>query len=274
MAEFTYSGAIDRRSEAGPFDIIGDVHGCADELEDLLGRLGYSVQWAGGADGERRVATTAPHGRRAVFVGDLVDRGPRTPDVLRIVMAMLSAGQAFAVPGNHDHKFRRWLAGRNVQINHGLDRSITQMAAEPAAWRATLTPFLAGLPTYLWLDQGRLVVAHAGIAGDMIGAPMGGRVQHFCIFGDADDGVDAQGLTLRYDWTPGYAGDALIVYGHTPVAKPEWRGNTVCIDTACCFGGSLTALRWPERATVSVPCLEKYWQAARPLGLPPPRRRA
>ena len=111
------SRTFDRRGEAGPFDIIGDVHGCADELEELLANLGYGVSWP--ARGEPPLIT-APPGRRAVFVGDLVDRGPRARDVVAIVMAMCENGHAFCVPGNHDTKFSRWLDGHHVTLSHGL----------------------------------------------------------------------------------------------------------------------------------------------------------
>src|SRR5690606_24391447 len=111
--------AVDKRDETGPFDIIGDVHGCTDEIEALLARLGYSVTIVGHGD-DRRAITSAPPGRRAIFVGDLVDRGPRSADALRIAMAMVDAGQAFCVPGNHDVKFLRWLKGARVKVAHGL----------------------------------------------------------------------------------------------------------------------------------------------------------
>jgi len=70
---------VDRRSDSGPFDIIGDVHGCHDELVDLLGRLGYVIEEGG------QVARH-PEGRKAIFLGDLVDRGPGVPSVLRLAM--------------------------------------------------------------------------------------------------------------------------------------------------------------------------------------------
>ncbi|MDB4913699.1 MAG: polynucleotide kinasephosphatase [Gemmatimonadetes bacterium] len=85
-----------RKTDHGPFDIIGDVHGCATELDKLLNTLGY-----GRADGG---VWRHPEARKAIFVGDLVDRGPRIPDVLLTVMAMVDAGTAIAVPGNHDLK--------------------------------------------------------------------------------------------------------------------------------------------------------------------------
>ena len=118
---------------AGPIDIVGDVHGEIDALDELVARLGY--------DGDGR----HPGGRRLVFVGDLVDRGPRTPDVLRLVMGMVENGSALCVPGNHDVKFLRWLNGRNVKPTHGLDLSIAQMENEPSEFRAEVKTSSTGL---------------------------------------------------------------------------------------------------------------------------------
>src|SRR5262247_4100405 len=124
----------DARHEAGPFDIIGDVHGCADELEILLARLGYGVAWYG--DGQDRTCSVVPPaGRRVIFVGDLVDRGPRTPDVLRIAMGMTKAGSGLAVPGNHDVRLVRKLRGRDVKLTHGLEQSLAQLDRESPEFR-------------------------------------------------------------------------------------------------------------------------------------------
>lgn len=259
---------FDLRRERGPFDIIGDVHGCADELEDLLRRLGYALSWH--AD---RSLTVAPHpdGRRVIFVGDLVDRGPRTPDVLRIAMVMASSGIGFCVPGNHDVKFWRWLSGHhNIKLTHGLDRSVAQIAPEVDAFKQQVRAFIGGLPDYLWIDDGKLVVAHAGILERMIGHT-DNEVRHFCIYGDTDGKMDATGLAIRYNWAARYTGAPTIVYGHIPVADPAWVNNAVCIDTGCCFGYKLTALRWPERETISVPARATYYSSARNLGLPAAR---
>jgi protein phosphatase len=254
----------DRRDLQGPFDIIGDVHGCADELERLLETIGYAVRWADGA-GERSVRVVPPPGRRAVFVGDLVDRGPRTPDVLRIVMALCETGGGFCVPGNHDDKLLRWLKGRNVQPAHGLAETITQFDGQPASFRQRTREFLDTLVSHLWLDGGRLVVAHAGIPAHMIGRTSG-AVRAFCLYGDTTGEMDAFGLPVRRNWAATYAGEAAIVYGHTPMAAPVWLNNTINIDTGCCFGGGLTALRWPEREVVTVPAIRPYAVPRRPLG--------
>jgi protein phosphatase len=261
----------DRREERGAFDIIGDVHGCADELVDLLGKLGYAVRLEGTGDA-RRVVSTAPEGRRAVFLGDLVDRGPNSPDVLRIVMDMCAAGQAIAVIGNHDDKLMRHFKGHDVKLTHGLDRTVADIAAEGDELRPRVLAFLSELPSHALLDGGRLAVAHAGIRENMLGRDSKGA-RRFGLYGDTSGHLDENGLPERFDFAVDYAGAAAVVYGHTPVAEPEWHNNTVCIDTGCVFGGKLTALRWPEREFVSVPGREAYAELRRAYGLPPPRPR-
>ncbi|WP_299398394.1 polynucleotide kinase-phosphatase [Pelagibius sp.] len=262
----------DKRGEAGPFDIIGDVHGCCDELEALLARLGYTVRFEGEGD-ERRCTVTPPEGRRAVFVGDLVDRGPRSPDVLRLVMSMMAAGDGFCVMGNHENKFLRWLNGRNVKLTHGLAETVAQMEAETEGFRETVRRFLDGLLSHHWLDDGRLVVAHAGLRQDMIGRASG-AVRSFCMYGETTGETDDFGLPVRYNWAADYRGDAMVVYGHTPVPEAEWLNGTICIDTGCVFGGKLTALRYPERELVSVPAAQTYFAPVKPLGGPEDQRSA
>lgn len=259
----------DLRADSGPFDIIGDVHGCAGELEALLAQLGYRVRWSG-TQGDVRVSVVPPPGRKAVFVGDLVDRGPRAPDVLRLVMSMVRSGSALAVPGNHDAKFQRWLDGADVKASHGLDRTIQQLATETRAFRVAVRDFLKELPIYLWLDGGRLAVAHAGIKEGMLGR-LTGEIRRFCLYGETFGETDKFGLPIRYHWAAEYKGRTSIVYGHTPVPDAGWVNNTICIDTGCCFGGKLTALRWPEREIVTVPALSVYTVPVRPFGHPPLR---
>ena len=73
---------------------------------------------------------------------------------------------------------------------------------------------------------------------------------------------------MRYPWAEDYRGDAMVVYGHTPVPEAVWVNKTICIDTGCVFGGRLTALRYPERELVSVPAHEVYYEPVRPLAAP------
>lgn len=260
----------DKRGEHGPFDIIGDVHGCVAELESLLERLGYKVSWQGGA-GERQVCVVSPQGRKLVLVGDLVDRGPRSPDVLRIAMAAVGSGAGLVIQGNHDNKLRRWLDGRNVKIGPGLRECINQLSHETDAFKAKSKAFLCDLPSHYWLDAGRLTVAHAGLKEEMIGRCSPAE-RAFALYGQTSGEIDEFGLPVRADWAAGYRGKATVVYGHTPVLEAEWVNNTICIDTGCVFGGKLTALRWPEKQLVSVPAARTYFQPVRPLTLRAPPR--
>jgi protein phosphatase len=245
----------DRRSEPGPFDIIGDVHGCADELGTLLEKLGYRMT----PDGLRH-----PDARKLIFVGDLVDRGPNTPEALRVVMDAVDQGTALVVQGNHDQKLYRWMEGRKVTVSHGLQDSIDQLSAQPEEFRLRVKSFLDELRSHYWLDGGRLAVAHAGLKEEMIGRGSG-VVRDFALFGETTGETDEFGLPVRADWAANYRGKTAVVYGHTPVVEPEWINNTICIDTGCVFGGKLTALRWPERELVSVPAERTYAEPVRPL---------
>ncbi len=221
-------------AEHGPFDIIGDVHGCFDELAELLRRLGYALAGAG-------TGASHPGGRRALFVGDLVNRGPATPAVLRLAMGMVASGNARCVQGNHDVTLVSALkspgaglwpgaAGAGgVRPGHGLAESLDQLADEPADFPPRVAVFLDGLGGYLVLDGGKLVVAHEAMPA--------GRAE-------------------------GAAAQAMVVYGHTPVARSVWVDGAICIDTGCVYGGRLTALRYPERELVSVAARRTYWQPA------------
>lgn len=250
------------KHEQGPFDIIGDVHGCYEELTTLLAQLGYGLQDE--AEGDRAIP---PDGRRAVFVGDLVDRGPRIPEVLRLVMRMVDEGTAFCVPGNHDMKLMRKLKGRDVQLTHGLADSIAQLDKEPPEFKKHVVKFLDDLVSHYVFDDGKLVVAHAGMKEEMQGRGSG-KVRDFALYGETTGETDEYGLPVRYNWAAEYRGKAMVVYGHTPVAEPEWLNRTINIDTGCVFGGKLTALRYPERELISVPALRTYYESAKPFLAP------
>ena len=247
------------KHEHGPFDIIGDVHGCYEELTTLLAQLGYGIQDE--PDGPK---ANPPGGRRAVFVGDLVDRGPRIREVLRLVMKMVEEGTAFCVPGNHDMKLMRKLKGRDVQLTHGLADSIAQLDKEPPEFKEQVVKFLDDLVSHYVFDDGNLVVAHAGMKEEMQGRGSG-KVRDFALYGETTGETDEYGLPVRYNWAAKYRGKAIVVYGHTPVGEPEWLNRTINIDTGCVFGGKLTALRYPERELVSVPALRTYYESAKPF---------
>lgn len=258
-----------RKHEQGPFDIIGDIHGCCDELEALLQQLGYEITaeipsesvWSG-------AVYSHPQGRKAIFLGDLVDRGPRILDTLKLVRNMIEAGTALCVPGNHDIKLMRKLWGKNVRISHGLDKSLAEIDALPEDSRALsskeIANFLDSLISHYVLDGGGLVVSHAGMKEALQGRGSG-RVRDFALYGETTGETDEFGLPVRYDWVAEYRGKAIVVYGHTPVTEPEWINGTINIDTGCVYGGRLTALRYPEKELVSVAAAQTYCESAKPF---------
>ena len=249
-----------RKDETGPFDIIGDIHGCYDELVELLAELGYEITVK--EDGTPVV--NSPQGRKAIFVGDYVDRGPKVVEVMRLVMEMHKAGISICVPGNHDAKLARALRGKNVNPTHGLAESLSQLENESPEFKTHIAEFIEGLVSHYVLDNGKLVVAHAGMKEEFQGRASG-RVREFALYGETTGETDEFGLPIRLNWAEEYRGGAAVVYGHTPVAEPQWINRTINIDTGCVFGGNLSALRYPEKEIISVPARQTYYEPAKPL---------
>ena len=245
-----------RKDEHGPFDIIGDIHGCYDELTALLGKLGYQD--------DTECGMVHPEGRKAVFLGDLCDRGPKNVAVLRLVMKMVDSGNALAVPGNHDVKLVKYLLGKNVQITHGLDQTVAELEQESPGFRDEVKSFLDSLVSHYVLDDGKLVVAHAGLKQEYIGRGSM-KVRDFCLYGETTGETDEYGLPIRLNWASDYRGRATVVYGHIPQLEVQAINGTYCIDTGCVFGGKLTAYRYPEKEFASVDALRQYYAPARPL---------
>ena len=249
-----------RTDETGPFDIIGDVHGCFDELVALLTKLGYEISNL--TEGETLVKH--PQNRKVLFVGDYVDRGPKVVEVLRLIMEMHKTGIAICVPGNHDTKLARALRGKNVTKTHGLAESLAQLEDESEEFKTRIAEFIEGLVSHYFLDNGKLVVAHAGMKQELQGRASG-RVREFALYGETTGETDEFGLPIRLNWAEEYRGTATVVYGHTPVAEPQWINRTINIDTGCVFGGNLTALRYPEKELVSIPAHQTYYEPVKPL---------
>ncbi len=274
-------GWHDKSHERGPFDIVGDVHGCLVELLELLGALGYEVERIdeprpttlseppGRHDGPWQELAWSwrvshPEGRKLVFVGDLVDRGPHSASALTLVMSVVAQGAGYCVPGNHEEKLLKHMNRQKVSLNHGLAETVAQVEALPGEEQGRLRTFLRCLVSHLVFDGGRLVVAHAGMKERYQGRASG-RIRDFALYGETTGESDEFGLPVRYPWALDYRGKAAVVYGHTPTLEPQWLNNTLCVDTGCAFGGKLTALRWPERETLSVPARATYAEPARPL---------
>jgi protein phosphatase len=224
------------------YDVIGDIHGCSDALRRLCDSLGYDENY------------NHEEGRRLIFSGDLINRGPDSIGVLNVISGLVSRGRARLTLGNHDDALMRWLRGEHFDTSKGgLAQTIAQIEARPE--RKTLKKAILTLyqraPLYLVLDGGALIIAHAGIEEEMIGKT-DAETRRFVLNGETV-GKSPEGKTIRRDWALNYRGSAFIVYGHTPQEKPLLRCNSVNLDTGAYRGGMLTGFRWPERILVSVP---------------------
>ncbi|MDE5792821.1 MAG: metallophosphoesterase, partial [Oscillospiraceae bacterium] len=245
----------DKKEEHGALDIIGDIHGCGQELRLLLNKLGYVLQ-----DG----CYSHPEGRKVAFLGDFCDRGNENVNVLKIAMSMVKSGNAIAVAGNHDAKLVKYLKGKSVQLTHGLDKTVAELNAESEDFRKEVCEFLDSLISHYVLDDGKLVIAHAGLKQEYIGRGSG-RVREFCLYGETTGEIDEYGLPVRLNWASDYRGRASIIYGHVAQKEVQALNGTYCIDTGCVFGGKLTAYRYPEREFVSVNALQVYCESVKPL---------
>jgi protein phosphatase len=229
-------------------DIIGDIHGCLQELHELTKLLGYT--WETGIP-------VHPDQRSLGFVGDLTDRGPESLKVIDIIWKLvIDQRQAYYTPGNHCNKLYRYFLGNKVQATHGLETTVAEYTAlnkkDQQKVRRQFMELYEKAPLYLTLDDGQLIIAHAGIKEKYIGQT-GSKVKTFVLYGDITGEKNPDGTPVRRDWAKEYKGKPWIVYGHTPVKDVRKINNTCNIDTGAVFGGMLSALRYPEMETVSVP---------------------
>ncbi len=244
-------------NEHGPFDFIGDIHGCYEELNTLLDKLGYVTKDAI-KNGSIQKCYFHPDKRKLIFLGDMVDRGPASDKVMELILELNNQNMAYAVLGNHDEKFLRYLKGNPVKVNSGLETTISQFEGKSEEFKNNVIRFLKGLPSHYVLDDGRIVAVHAGIKEDMQGKDKR-EIKDYCVFGEPGEKKKDDGLPVRQDWGRNYNGKAKVVYGHTPVKDPFWFNNSIDIDSGCVFGGKLTALRYPEMKLVSVNAFDTYY---------------
>ena len=205
--------------------IIGDVHGCYDELVELLAKI--------------------PLKDRLAFVGDFVDRGPKPKEVLNLVQELIESHRAVAVGGNHDRKaYRAGVLGNNVKLTHGLAETLVKVEALDL-------DFIGNLPHQVHLKspgyEGTVTVVHGALRFMDRGLD-NKAVNSMCLYGETDGTTNAEGFPTRtYEWVKTWEPHWMhhkCVFGHTPVKEVKYMGefnNCVNIDTGCAFGGKLTA---------------------------------
>lgn len=217
----------DYRHIKGPFHLIGDVHGCIDELKALVEKLSDD--------------------RPIIFCGDIVDRGPDSAACLEFVMDMVGKDKAYCVLGNHDDKLLRALVGSLTKPSKNLQETLNQI--EEKCDKDKILSFLQSLPHHMVLDDGNLVVAHAGLPERYHGRDSK-KSKNMAIYGESVH--DVNGNVVRKDWAESYRGDAIVVQGHVAGDDVVIKNNVYFIDTGCVYGGQLTALSYPEMTISSI----------------------
>ncbi|KXK55689.1 MAG: Bis(5'-nucleosyl)-tetraphosphatase PrpE (asymmetrical) [Chlorobi bacterium OLB7] len=234
-------------------DVIGDVHGCFDELAELITQLGHAELLR--SDLPPALAGAKP---RLMFVGDIVDRGDQIVETVRLVERLCRGGHALMVMGNHDYRFLRWLHGRDVEPQHGLEMSIEQFRRLPhdqfQQWRSKLIEFFESLPWAIRFDGGRGVVVHAAWHAELLHDHVSEEhFRRYALHGPVTGKKRPDGLPDRIDWASKYSGPEFVVFGHQVYPEPYRQQHAIGIDTGCVFGGALTGLRYPAMEAISVP---------------------
>ena len=249
-----------KKTEHGPFDIIGDVHGCFDELVELMAQLGYTVNqnrwWVFGFFLGRPQAGLCgrPCGSRprdCSGTSSRFKRGAIWTSVLCSGQSRHEARQSIARPRRESARTvwqRRW-------NNSGMSRmsSASKSPSFSIVLSATMSSMMESWSLLTLASRSPCTVADQELCESL---PSLARQQERRM---------NLVLPVRYNWAADYRGKALVVYGHTPVPEPLFLNNTVNIDTGCVFGGQLTALRYPEREIVSVKAHQTYYEPARPF---------
>lgn len=235
------------------YDIIGDIHGCYDELLQLIDELGYSME---------NDIPIHREGRQLAFVGDAMDRGPDSVKTLNFMFRLQDARKLIYSPGNHCNKFYRYAKGNPVQLQHGIETTVAeldQLSSEKHRYvLKRYIEFYDALPLYHSLNNKKLIIAHAGIRENLLESTNRKKVRSFVLYGDTTGEIHPNGRPVRRNWAKHYHGQSFIVYGHTPVKEARFINNTVNIDTGCVFGGQLTAFRYPEKEIVAIPSSQPF----------------
>lgn len=214
-------------------DVIGDIHGLADAIQTMLLQLGYDQ------------TLQHPDGRRLCFLGDLVDRGPQSLEVLNLVMQAVEQGH-YCVRGNHDNNLARGLRG--VAIKSKSTRETLHKALMcDLDYQTKARDFIQSLPTFYRYRN--YVLCHGDIEWfDPLRQPTHEQVYGRC---RRHENYDTDGIFRQ-------TSDLTVVRGHIPLTS-EGEG-TYSLETGAGFGGPLTAMRLPEQERLSVPCAFDYSQ--------------
>ncbi|GAB4109625.1 MAG: hypothetical protein OHK0013_45240 [Sandaracinaceae bacterium] len=218
--------------------VVGDVHGCIEELHCLLERVSFR-----------------PGSDELVLVGDLVNKGPDSVGVVRLVRRL----QGRAVVGNHDDLVLRCLAARRAKEDgdfpDSVRRIVKRLDEDDAAW-------LSALPTTVQLPDHHALVVHAGLLPNV---PLSSQRRDALLTMRSirSDGTATKRIEEGRPWASLWPGPEHVFFGHDAVRGLQRWPYATGLDTGCVYGGRLTACILPERTLVSVPARRAYCEPGR-----------
>src|SRR2546423_2671066 len=206
--------------------VVGDIHGCFDELTDLLDLIKLQKY------------------ERVVAVGDILTKGPKDREVLDL---FISDGRFSSVVGNHDRAIRQKLRGEPVRLTKEQRQTLAGLELN----RERYASYLRSLP--YTIDLGSHLVVHAGVRpGVSLDAQMASDMTEIRTMGA--DPSRRRGVP----WYKVYSGPQTILFGHWPAKIPRRGPNAIGLDTACVYGGRLTAFIINTEELVSVNARHSY----------------
>lgn len=213
-------------TEAGRTIVVGDVHGCYEELLSLLGAVEFSAR------------------DRLVCVGDLIVKGEKNREVLDLFM---SDARFSSVLGNHDRAVLRHLKGEHVKLKHHQEKCVAELGEGRERYR----DYLDSLP--LWIDLGAHLVVHAGVRpGVALREQAIEDLTELRTLGP--DRTSREGVP----WYKVYDGEQTVLFGHWPAGLPRRGPRAVGLDTGCVYGYQLTAYVVETKRFVSVHARRAY----------------
>jgi protein phosphatase len=218
-------------------DIIGDIHGCYDELIGVFKLLGYTFN---------NEIFIHEEGRKPIFVGDYIDRGMYPEKVLELLMRMHEQHLCYCVLGNHDDKLLRYLKGNPVKLSEEMKYSVKKITCNDEQFTNRVFHFLSSLPVIIRLVKLNAVVVHGSLVTDGNGEAKASSIRHKALYGLVNGKQDDEGRPIRLPWNEDYTGEEVVVYGHEIVERLEWKNNTVDIDLGCFKTGRLGYLQLSE----------------------------
>jgi hypothetical protein len=206
--------------------VVGDIHGCYDELMELLAKVNFGP------------------GDRVVAVGDLITKGPRNREVLELFM---SDARFSTVIGNHDLALRRKWNGEKIKLKEAQKATHKELKPNKLTYAAFLNrvPFTIDLNTHL--------VVHAGLRPNV--EMYSQTTEDMTLLRTLGKDRESHGGTPWYDV---YEGDKVVLFGHWPAPEPRMGKKAIGLDTGCVYGYNLTAYIIETGEFVSVAAKRAY----------------